>query len=166
MRIDDLKKHVEKACESDYVFQNEEQFRYALVKELENAYQKRVIVQKLEIDPTNNEYIYIDIVIKENENEYDFIELKYGTVGTLKNDLISLSPTPIPDNNSSYRKTAFKKDVDRLNELKQAYDERGVVINGFVVLLINHDYKNKLSADDTFSVAINRTDFTCFIENV
>ncbi len=163
MTIMDLQKHVENACtNSSYVFQNEEQFRYALVKELEKAY-PQVVVQKLENNPNpnaNEKYIYIDIMVKENDNEYVFIELKYGTIGALDNDLNYPSPSPnkIPDNNTSNRKNGFEENVDRLSKIVKTSNKN---VQGFAVLLINHNYS---TLSTTFTTSINGTKFYCYIQ--
>lgn len=159
MNIAILETYIKNACaNSSFIFQNEEQFRYALTNELEKAY-KQVVVQKLEVDPKTKKNIYIDIVVKENENEYDLIELKYGTVGGVNNNLVFPLPSPdkIPNNNPSYRKKGFDEDIARLKSIVNSYNGK---VQGFAVLLTNHKYT---TLSYQFQVPINKTDFYCYI---
>ena len=159
MNINELRKYVENVCQnSAYVFQNEEQFRYALAKALESKGQK-VVVQKLEIDPISNKYIYVDIVVEANDGSYDFVELKYGKKNDLKNNLVCLSNASFIPNNGD-RKKGFEADKTRLKGIVDAYNGK---VRGFVVLLTNRNYR---ALTPLFEPLINNVKFNCYIEQI
>ncbi|MBR2974791.1 MAG: hypothetical protein IKC47_03515 [Clostridia bacterium] len=175
MKKDALEKYVEAVCkQAQYVFQNEEQFRYALVEMLKHgcntphklqAYDNVYVEVPFE-NPgvtSKGKYVYVDIVVEVEENKYTLIELKYGTKGKVKNDLKGVNKLEnIPNNVISKRIEGYKKDKIKLKDLLDANNRVNEPkrFNGFAILLVNDDMVK------SNEVEIHKTTFYFVVEKI
>ena len=147
-----LKKAIDELAAEGKIFSNERQFQLELAMELQNK-DFEVELEVVSSDKSFDDFkklskedrdkLYTDIIIKQENNKYVAIELKYKTPQTYHQYETSRGKTiTFPQGAPDLGAFFFWKDVERLENfrnIKLNFDNEKKVEKGFAVLLTNQE---------------------------
>ena len=115
MTINDIQICLNNCLKSSYVFENEAQFRDALVEELRRSRKNYDIKIEVHFEYNKKKYLCFDIVAKENNTgAIKVVELKYYKNDYNQSNILDKSFNIT--NNFTRRISGYNKDIDRIKD--------------------------------------------------